>query len=56
MPMIRYLYRTFSVFKLHDVYNYDVLTFITFAMNDRPRLFEEFYEPRTLLFICYHDL
>ena len=38
----RKLYRTTSVLKLHDVYNYNFLKFIRFAMNDRPRLFEEF--------------
>ena len=43
------LYRTVSILKLHDVYNYNLLKFIGFAMNDRSRLFEEFYEPNLYL-------
>ena len=43
------LYRTLSVLKLYDVYSYNLLKFIRFAMNDRPKLFEEFYEPHLSL-------
>ena len=38
-----------SVLKLHDLYNYDLLKYIRFAMNDRPKLFEELYEPHLSL-------
>ena len=38
------IYRTLSVLKLHDVYNYSLLWFICFAMNDGPKLFKEYYE------------
>ena len=43
------LYRTLSVFKLHGVYNYNLLKFIRFVMNYRLTLFEEFYEPHLSL-------
>ena len=38
-------YIELCLLKLCDVYNYDLLKFIRFAMSDRPKLFEEFYEP-----------
>ena len=31
------------------MYNYNLPKFIRFTMNDRPRLFEEFYEPHLSL-------
>ena len=41
----RELYRTLFVLKFHDVYNCDLLKLIRLALNDRPELFEEFYDP-----------
>ena len=32
------------VLKFHDVYNFNLHKFIKFAMNERPKLFEEYYE------------
>ena len=43
------LYRTLSVLKPHDVYNYNLLKYIRFTMNDGPRLLEKFYEPHLSL-------
>ena len=39
--------------KLHDACNSNLLKCIRFAMNDRPKLFEEFYEPQIYLY-NYH--
>ena len=39
------LYTTLSVLKLYDVYNYNLLKFIRFAMNDRFQIFEKISEP-----------
>ena len=46
---IHELYRTLSVLRLYDVYNYNLLIFIIFAMNNRSKLFEEFFEPHLSL-------
>ena len=43
------IYRTLFVSKLYFVYNYNLLRFIRFAMDDRPMLFEQFYEPHLSL-------
>ena len=49
------LYRTLSVLKLCDVYkyNYNLLKFIRFTINGKPKLFGEFYETH-LCFLNYH--
>ena len=43
------VYRTLYVLKLRDVYNYDLFKLIKVAMNDRFKLFEEFYKPHLSL-------
>ena len=44
-----HIWNILSVLKFHEVYNYNFLKFVRFAMNDKPKLFEEFDEPHLSL-------